>query len=707
MGDKKWLVLGGGAVFQEYYLKAFAHLGLLKSITVVELNENVCKLLSEKDISVIQMGFDEFFDQNNLKFDFAVITLPNYLHEPAIAHCLADNIAVLCEKPVALTTAACDRIIRLESQSAKHVYTGMVRRYMPSYQALSKSLALVGKINTVKVEDGNPYAWVADSYAFFDPKNGGVLADMGVHYLDLLYHLFDDLVPVNYQDDYEGGVEANTLYHLKNADNTHISLKLSRTEKLKNTFEIIGEKGRIWMEKDNFESCFFSPDEQVIHEIRLENAFADKTLKYIFEACFVEQLSRFASNHGSLVKMDEAKAVINLIEWAYNQRRTIALYENGSSFLITGGTGFIGTALIEKLWKDGVRNITAPVRGYKNCAPIARFGIALPKVDLLNYNAVEKALSGKKYLVHLAYSTDGKDAYNINIEATKNLVKAACKQGVEAIVILSTMNVYGFPNGMVDENTVHKPAGGTYGKTKKIMQQWCLDFAKSQHKTRIVLLNPTCVFGPNGKTYTTLPLVLAKSNRFCWIDDGQGLANVVYIDNLLDAILKALEVKAAHGKNFIINDGVMTWKDFLTPLLQGYGNKIESLTTKTLLSQNFKEKTSIKKIVRYLLANYEFVGLINQHPFFGKIKKNIFNLVPKFRNRLDGQREVEWLTIGSENLTDNSTAPFNPPVWLNEIYGNTQSTFLAEKAKEILGWKPTVDLDEAIKRTSTWLKKIN
>lgn len=707
MTNQKWLIIGGGAVVQEYYLKAFKHLNLLHSITIIEPNVETCQYLRAKDISVVNLGFKEFFNQNKVDYDYAIITLPNHLHEEAIALCLAKNISILCEKPLVLTTAACDRIIDVETKTNQRVYTGMVRRYMPSYLALSKSLHLLGEITQVKIEDGNPFAWVADSYSFFDPKNGGVLADMAVHYLDLVDHLFGTLKPLIYEDDYEGGVEANISYTLKNESGIAVSLKLSRTEKLKNAFEVIGANGLLWMDKDNFESCFFSPEDGIVHEIKLNDAFSDASLQYVFEACFVEQLIKFSSNDQSLVKVTHAKAVITLIEWAYENRKTTSLKTSEDTYLITGGTGFIGTALTERLWFKGIQNITVPVRGYKNCAPIARFDIDLPKINLLNYESVLQTVAGKQFIVHLAYSTDGKNAYHINVEATRNVVKAACEQGAEAVVVLSTMNVYGFPDGLVDENTKGKPAGRDYGKSKKIMQDWCLEFAKTQTKTRIVVLNPTCVYGPNGKTYTTLPLMLANSNRFCWIDNGTGKANIVYIENLLDAIEKSLKTKGAHGLNFIINDDTVTWKSFLSPLLLDQADQIKNLSTSNLLTQNFKEKTNLKKIARYLVANYEFVSLINQHPVLGGIKKAIFKSVPKFRNKLDGEREIEWKGNGTEILGKDLSEPFNPPIWLNELFGNTNSEFSSKKAKEILGWQSAVSTEEALKTTQHWLSQRN
>lgn len=707
INPKRLLIIGGGAVVREYYIPALTYLNLLDRVTIIEVNPKSTIKLKDLGMEIVELNFEEFFKLNKSKYDFAIITLPNHLHENAIEHCIAHKITVLCEKPLSLSTASCLRIQKLQKQENTNVYTGMVRRYLPSFIALRKSLHLLGEIDNVKIEDGNPFAWVADTYSFFDSKNGGVLADMGVHYLDLLQYVFGELKPLNYTDDAEGGVEANCAYTLRASQNVMLTLKLSRTHKLENKFEIFGKNGKLWMEKDEFRFCFFKGKDGTTHQIKVNTAFTDANLNYTFESCFVEQLTKLFSNDGNLVDTIEASSVVELIEWAYNNRpQKASKVENNDSYFITGGTGFIGASLVNRLWNNGIRNLTVPVRNYKNCAPVARFNIELPRLNLLDYKAVKEELKNKKYVIHLAYATDGNNAYDVNVKATQNIVKAACEQGAVAVVILSTMNVYGFPDGVITEDSAKNPVGGAYGKTKKIMQEWCLKFAKTQNKTRIVILNPTCVYGPNGKTYTTLPLYLVTHNRFCWIDEGKGLANIVYIENLIDAIEKALIVNAAHGHNFIISDGTITWRNFLTHLLGQRAEGIISLTKTELLNASFNKKSNLKIILRFLLSNFELVSLINSHPILGSIKRNIFSNLPKFRNNLDSQRQMVWSSLIKENIKNTTDQKFNPPVWLNELFGFNKSKFSSEKAEVILGWKPKVTIEHGAESTKQWLSKV-
>ena len=129
---------------------------------------------------------------------------------------------------------------------------------------------------------------------------------------------------------------------------------------------------------------------------------------------------------------------------------------------------------------------------------------------------------------------------------------------------------FGFPETgtSVDETFPYSPYGGEYGQSKAAMERWCLKRAETSGSTRIVVLNPTSVFGPGGGAFTTLPVRLAQGGQFCWIEGGRGVCNYTYVANVVDAILAAASVRAAHGRRFIINDGHMSWKAFLSPLVE-------------------------------------------------------------------------------------------------------------------------------------------
>jgi hypothetical protein len=175
-----------------------------------------------------------------------VIALPNCLHEEAALAELAAGYHVLCEKPLALTEAGCRRIAAAAEAAGRVAAVGMVRRLTAASVALREALAagLVGAVRRIDIEDGAYYPWLSDSGAFFRPENGGILADMGVHYLDLAADLFGPLEPVRYHDDWRGGCEANAEYHLLAPGGLPVRLRLSRDRTLKNRFLVEGERDR-------------------------------------------------------------------------------------------------------------------------------------------------------------------------------------------------------------------------------------------------------------------------------------------------------------------------------------------------------------------------------------------------------------------------------------------------------------------------------
>src|ERR1022692_4858293 len=203
---------------------------------------------------------------------------------------------------------------------------------------------------------------------------------------------------------------------------------------------------------------------------------------------------------------------------------------------VTGGSGFIGGRLVERLAAMGFDDILVPVRRPATCSSVARFPVRLATVDLLDPAAVGPAVAGRSLIFHLAYGSDDQGR-SVTIDGTKCVVEAAIAAQCDAVVVLSSMAVFGHPNGGTDESAAYRPSYGDYGRSKMRMEQWCVERSRTSGRTRIVVLNPSCVYGPAGPTYTELPATLAREGHFCWIDAGSGNANYVYVDNLVDAIL--------------------------------------------------------------------------------------------------------------------------------------------------------------------------
>lgn len=723
--DKFWLILGGGAVVQEYYLPALKALNALENVIIVDTSLNNLKNLTQEapNIKYQQADFREYLGNisNEDMFEAVIIALPNQFHVEAVKLALNKGLHVLCEKPLSTNAESCLKLQELSDETGKILAVGMVRRFLPSVSALKLALknGLIGKLQKIDIQCGGPYGWLSDTGAFFQKENGGVLADMGVHYLDIVEDLVGKLNPISYYDDSQGGVEANCEFRLVAQDSIDIKLLLSRTHALKQTAIFQGDLGELILKLDTFDGCFWkSHDSDLNGKLSQPTPFQSGNWLPNFNSCFAEQFVEFALaiNHNQPPRVSgrDAANTVGLIEWAYTQSQKLS--QNiinytveqpitvNSKIIVTGGTGFIGERLIERLVSFGCSEIIVPVRNYKSCAGAARFPIQMPRVNLLDYEQVKKSIAGSRFVFHLAYGRDGANAADVTIEGTKNVVNAAIASSVECVVILSTMYVFGHPNTnqLVDESYPYNPTGGEYGTSKAKMEDWCLKIAKQQRNTRIVILNPSCVYGPGGKTYTKLPLDMARAGKFCWIESGKGIANYTFVENLIDAIILAANCVNAHGERFIINDGFCTWREFLTPLIGKYANLIPNYNRSELINKTGQKSAEIQDLIRHLLQDLELIDIINRMPILGTIKRQTFKLAPKFHQTLISESTQPSLR---EGLVTEQPLEY-PPVWLADLFGTTITKFSSAKAAQILGWKPTITLFEGHKQTVSWLEKI-
>jgi predicted dehydrogenase/nucleoside-diphosphate-sugar epimerase len=710
-------ILGGGAVTREFYLPALQLVPAVEAVAVVDPDPGAVGQLRAIGHGgpVLTATADEFFADRKrldaLGLDAVVVALPNALHDLATLRALECGLNVLCEKPLALSAAACRRMAEAAADHGKVVAVGMVRRLTAAATALREALAagLVGAVSRVDIEDGGPFRWLSDSGAFFRPENGGVLADMGVHYLDLVQDLLGPLEPVHYRDDCRGGCEANCTYELKSAGGVPVRLMLSRDRALRNEVVFTGEQGQLVLQKENFATCVWRPAGRPL-EGRLSptRPFADDWPP-TFGACFAQQFLEFArAVRGAApvrATVEQATQVSGLIEWAYAQRgrETIAVPAGpalaAGPAVVTGGTGFIGGRLVERLADLGCRPLVVPVRNYRTCVEAARFPVTMPRTDLLDFAAVRRTVEGARYVFHLAYGVGGRDAARVTIDGTRNVVEAAIAAGAEAVVVLSTMYVFGHPDTdrEVDESWPYHPAGGGYGRSKMHMERGCLKRAADSGRTRIVVLDPSCVYGIGGKTYTRLPVELARAGSFCWVEGGRGTANYTYVDNLIDAMLLAAQREQAHGRRLIINDGWCSWHDFLRPMLGPLADGLPSYTAQELrdLARAAAPRTGLRDVLRAAARSPELIEAVNHLPVAGAAKRSLLRLFPNLRPKPPAPLQA---------AVNGQHAPqATPPDWLADLFGPTRTRFSAAQAREVLGWEPRVPLAEGQARAVQWL----
>ncbi len=235
--------------------------------------------------------------------------------------------------------------------------------------------------------------------------------------------------------------------------------------------------------------------------------------------------------------------------------------------LVTGASGFIGGRLVERLATEESVRVRALVRNTGIAGRLGKLPLEIVKGDLLDPQSLSKAVEGCDLVFHCAAlvreTGKKKEFYQINVQGTENILKAALEAGVKKFIHLSSVAVYGLnpPDG-ADENTAFQPCGNLYCDTKIASEEIVWAYHRDRNLP-VVVIRPTNVYGPHSKPWTLRPIKMIKSGKMMLINNGTGLCNYVYIDNLIDAALLATKRDESVGQAYIITDGVaLPWKEF-------------------------------------------------------------------------------------------------------------------------------------------------
>jgi len=202
------------------------------------------------------------------------------------------------------------------------------------------------------------------------------------------------------------------------------------------------------------------------------------------------------------------------------------------NILVTGSKGFIGKRLVEELLG----------RGHK----VREFDLAIGD-DVTDLGQCKKAMQGIDVVYHLAAELDehSKKLFEVNVKGTENMLEAAAKQRCKQFVFLSTAGVHGNSKGRIDENAEIAPAT-KYEQSKAQAEKLVQEF---QEMIPITVLRSALVLGYN--KYWQQIIKLVKKN-FPLPGSGKQIWQIIFVDDLVDALLFALMNKECMGETFIV-----------------------------------------------------------------------------------------------------------------------------------------------------------
>jgi nucleoside-diphosphate-sugar epimerase len=231
--------------------------------------------------------------------------------------------------------------------------------------------------------------------------------------------------------------------------------------------------------------------------------------------------------------------------------------------LVTGANGFVGARMVDRLLRRRVP-ARALVRQRLVVGP-GTPGLERAHGDVTRPDSLPDAVAGCDVVFHCAWGGESlADARQVNVEGTRNVIEAAAQAGVRRVVHLSTMAVHG--DDLPAELTENAPmitSGDAYGVSKAEGERLALKLGP-ERGVEVVALRPTLVYGPAAPYWIVGYCERVKHEQVALVDGGTGLANLIFVEDLVDAMWAAAETPGAAGTVCLVSGAQpVTWAEYL------------------------------------------------------------------------------------------------------------------------------------------------
>jgi uncharacterized protein YbjT (DUF2867 family) len=225
--------------------------------------------------------------------------------------------------------------------------------------------------------------------------------------------------------------------------------------------------------------------------------------------------------------------------------------------LVTGGTGFVGHAIVHELRAQG-RDVRALVREPDRASRLASWGVELATGDVTDAASVSAATAGCTHVVHLVAIIRGgwEDFQRTMVDGTRNVIAAARDAGVERFVLMSAL--------------------GTSAETRMLVPYWHAKWQMEQDVAASglehVIFRPSFVFGKDGGVLPTFVRQVRFMPVVAVLGPGTARLQPVWIDDVAAHFAKAVHLPEAAGRTFELGGPEqLTWNELYARIARVLG----------------------------------------------------------------------------------------------------------------------------------------
>jgi nucleoside-diphosphate-sugar epimerase len=321
--------------------------------------------------------------------------------------------------------------------------------------------------------------------------------------------------------------------------------------------------------------------------------------------------------------------------------------------LVTGGTGFTGTALVQRLLKDGHDVVALDYKEGLQCDLLRKLGARVEIGSVTDPEAVRRSVEGVELVFHLAAAfreLNVPDSFydEVNVGGTRVVLEAARRQGVRKFVYCSTCGVHGnVDHPPANEDAPIQPAD-YYQRTKFEAEPLVKRDAGPDMET--VILRPAAIYGPGDPERFFMIFKRVAKGTFPMFGSGRTLYHPLYIDNLVDAFLLCIPAGVGNGREYLIAD---------------------------------EKYYPIEEIVRAVGRALQVSVRIPHYPV--------------------------WPVVAVGHIVEKICKPIGvtPPIFPRRVDWYRQNrAFDISRAQRELGYAPRVELEDGLRRTGAWYREM-
>jgi 2-alkyl-3-oxoalkanoate reductase len=320
--------------------------------------------------------------------------------------------------------------------------------------------------------------------------------------------------------------------------------------------------------------------------------------------------------------------------------------------LVTGGTGFTGTALVQRLLQEGHNVVALDYKEGLQCDALRKQGAEVIIGSVTDPAVVERSMRGVEFVFHLAAAfreLNVPDSFydEVNVGGTRVVLHAARRAGVRKFLYCSTCGVHGnVEHPPANEDAPIRPAD-YYQRTKYEAEPLVKQEAGDME---VVILRPAAIYGPGDPERFFMIFKRVAKGTFPMFGSGRTLYHPLYIENLVDAFLLCMPQGVGNGREYLIAD------------------------EKYYAIEDIVQAVARALDVPVRVPHYPVLPVVAVGHIVEKLCKPLGITPPIFPRRVDWYRQNRAFDIG--------------------------------RAQRELGYRPLIELEEGLRRTGIWYREM-